>query len=373
MPFGSPYQIDDISQIPSPSLIVFRDLVEQNLLKMIEIAGSVTRLRPHCKTHKMPAIIKWELSLGITKHKCATIAEAEMLATAGANDILLAYNIVGPNVQRMVKLIQRFPKVTFAVTADHPHPLRELSLALTEANAKCRVLLDVETGMGRTGIEMGDAAIRLYDEISRSDGIIVGGLHLYDGHHRQSDPGERTSAVRELWKRVTEFRKELNERAFDVPKIVAGGTGSFPMWAEIDDPILELSPGTPVFYDAGYTRAFPDLPFVPAAAVLTRVMSRPSPDRVTFDLGHKAVAADPPAGNRSTFPAIPDAKELMQSEEHLVLQTESASRWQPGDATLAIPIHICPTTALHEFAYVVSQNQIVDQYPVTSRTRCITI
>jgi D-serine deaminase-like pyridoxal phosphate-dependent protein len=136
---------------------------------------------------------------------------------------------------------------------------------------------------------------------------------------------------------------------------------------------LELSPGTTVFYDAGYTSAFPDLQFQIAAVLLTRVVSRPSPDRVTLDLGYKACASDPPAGRRLVFPDLPDAEQVLQNEEHLVLKTPQADRFQPGDELVAIPWHICPTTALHKQVYVVSGGRLVGRWDVAARDRCLTI
>src|SRR5581483_9541063 len=95
----------DTSQLLSPSMIVFRDVMERNLRLMIATAKDVNRLRPHCKTHKMAAVTQIELAMGIKKHKCATFAEAEMLADAGVKDIFLAYNLVGPNIDRAVAFV----------------------------------------------------------------------------------------------------------------------------------------------------------------------------------------------------------------------------------------------------------------------------
>ena len=152
-----------------------------------------------------------------------------------------------------------------------------------------------------------------------------------------------------VWKPAAAFRDELVAAGLSVPRIVAGGTASFPIFAEIDDPAIELSPGTIVFHDWGYGDTFPDLQFTPAALLLTRVISRPTADRVTLDLGYKAVASDPPAGNRVRFPDLPDAKAVLQNEEHLVIETSQAERFQPGDELLAIPAahlpHLRPAQA----------------------------
>ena len=114
------YEIKDAREIFSPGLVIFRELLEHNLAEMIRIAGGPERLRPHCKTHKTREIIEMEIGLGITRHKCATIAEAEMLADVGVEDILLAYQMVGPNLGRWVKLMDKFPSTRFACLADHP-------------------------------------------------------------------------------------------------------------------------------------------------------------------------------------------------------------------------------------------------------------
>jgi len=367
------YAISDVSQLLSPSLVIFRDLVEQNLAGMIHIACNAQRLRPHCKTHKMREIVRMQLDAGITRHKCATIAEAEMLATAGVKDIFLAYNPVGPNVSRVVRLCERFSDAKFIVTGDAPGPIAELGQAATAAGQQIEVLLDLNTGQNRTGVPAGDEAKRLYRAIASTPGLKAGGIHLYDGQNHQSDPTERRAAVQKCWEAAATLRDALVADGLEVARIVAGGTGSFPMYAELDDPAIELSPGTLIFQDANYRNMFPDLQFTPAALLLTRVVSRPTADRVTFDLGYKAVASDPPAGRRLVMPAIPDAQFVLQNEEHLVVQTERASEFEPGDYTLAIPSHVCPTCALHRSAYVVWGGRVQAEWEVVGRDRLLTI
>jgi D-serine deaminase-like pyridoxal phosphate-dependent protein len=141
----------------------------------------------------------------------------------------------------------------------------------------------------------------------------------------------------------------------------------------MQDPAIELSPGTCIFNDAGYSETFPDLVFKPATAILTRVISRPTADRITLDLGYKAVASDPPAGKRLILPDLPDAEQVLQNEEHLVVRTARAEEFQPGDELLAIPRHICPSVALHKQAYVISQGKLVDRWDVVARDRWLTI
>lgn len=363
----------DTSQILSPGLVIFRDCVEQNIEAMLRIAGSPQRLRPHCKTHKMPAIVKMQLARGITQHKCATLAEAEMLAQAGAKDIFLAYNPVGPNIGRVVRFVERYPQVRLAVTADHPQPVAALGEALAAAGREVEVLLDIDCGQHRTGVPAGAQAAELYGQIAATRGLIPAGLHVYDGHNHQTQLAERRQAVLASIAPALELRKELARRGLPVPRVVAGGSGSFPILAALEEPGLELSPGTVIFHDWGYHQTFPDLPFTPAAWLLTRVVSRPTPQRVTLDLGYKAVASDPPAGSRVCFPDLPDAHCVLQNEEHLVIETAEAERFCPGDALWALPRHICPTCALHRDVTVVSGGQVVDTWAVAARDRVLTL
>ena len=165
----------------------------------------------------------------------------------------------------------------------------------------------------------------------------------------------------------------LVAEGLDVPRLVAGGSGSFPLYAELNDPALELSPGTVIFFDEGYRSMFPDLNFTPAALLLTRVVSRPTPNRITLDLGYKAVAGDPPAGRRVTLPQLPDGKEVLHNEEHLVIETDQAEQFQPGDCLLAIPRHICPCSALHRSVFVAREGRIRGIWTVAARDRQLSI
>jgi D-serine deaminase-like pyridoxal phosphate-dependent protein len=367
------HHIEDASEIISPGLVVFADIVRDNLSAMIAIAGTPERLRPHCKTHKMREIVELELEMGITRHKCATFAEAEMLAEAGVVDVFLAYNLVGPNIARAVRFLEAYPEVSLSVTADHPAPVAALGAAMTAAGKSINVLMDVDTGLGRTGVYPGADAIDLYGAIVSTPGVEAGGLHHYDGQNHQTSLEERTEAVKECWSRTVGLRDALESRGWPVPRIVAGGTGSFPIYAAMNDATLELSPGTCVLHDAGYEEMFPDMNFTAAAMILTRVISRPGAGRATFDLGSKACASDPPAGHRLRFPDFPEAREVLQNEEHLVLEAPELSSLTPGDEALAIPVHICPTSALHKQAFVVRDGRVAERWDVAARDRWLTV
>lgn len=371
-------QLCDADELASPAAILFRDVLEQNVERMIQIARGVSRLRPHCKTHKMAALIRRLLALGIDKHKCATLAEAEMLAQSGVRDVLLAYNIVGPNISRVVRFLQRYPEVRLTVTADDPQALRQLQEAVCFWQRSCPtlqlgVMLDLDPGLQRTGVSELHRAAQLYQQIVSSPAFRAAGLHWYDGHCHQSDRDERRQAVLAGWERVASLRDAFVRRGWPVPTIVCGGTASFPIYAELDDPVIELAPGTCVFHDANYARKFPDLPFEPALWLLSRVVSRPGTDRLTCDLGYKAVAADSPREQRVCFPQLPDAVAVLHNEEHLVLQTALADQFHPGDVLWAVPGHVCPTTVLYPAVHLVEQGRIVDCWDVTARDRSLTL
>lgn len=370
MTFQLPPPLTNDAEIPSPALLIFSERVDHNLRKMVEIAGDPKRLRPHVKTHKLPQLVARQVALGITKAKCATIAEAEMSAAAGATDVLLAQQPVGPNVARLLALKRAFPNTVFSTLVDCADALREIGEQARAASTAVEVFIDLDNGMHRTGIAVGPAAVELYREICVTKGVRPGGLHAYDGHLHQTDIAERTAAYEASYAPVAALREELLREGLPVPRIIAGGTPTFPMHARRGE--VECSPGTTVLHDAGYGTKVPDLPFTQAAILLTRVISKPTATRICLDLGHKAVAAEMPHP-RAIFPTIADAQAVVHSEEHLVLETAQAADIAVGTAIYAIPWHICPTVNLHSEVWLVKDGRAVERWPVVGRARRITI
>ncbi len=368
------YAIRDTSSIYSPALVFYKDLIRKNIAYAVEIAGDATRLRPHVKTHKTRELVRLERDAGITKHKCATLAEAEMLASADATDVFIAYNMVGPNCRRLARLIRAYPRCRFSVTGDHPAALAALSRVLADEQQMVDVLLDLDVGQHRTGIAPGSEAAALYEQIAGLPGLRLGGLHVYDGHNHQESFIDRKQAVLNLLEPVLALRTMLETNGLPVPRLVVGGTPTFPIFAKLDLPGLECSPGTCFLYDQGYGSKYSDMAaFTPAALLLTRVISKPLPTRLTLDLGYKAVASDPPAGKRLTLLDVPDYEAVLQNEEHLVIDTPHAANYQPGDELFAIPTHICPTCAMHQRAYVVEDGAVTGTWDIVGRDRVLTI
>ena len=361
-------ELGNLEAIPSPALLVFPDRVEANVARMLKMVnGDVSRLRPHVKTHKMAEVVRLQVTKGITQFKCATIAEAEMTAESGGRDVLLAHQPVGPNLTRFLQLQERFPKVAFSATVDSPEVVDAFEGTCQSAN----LFVDVDCGMHRTGIEPGEGAVALCRRIASSDNLEFAGLHAYDGHLHQPDLAERTEAHAVAIETWADLLKSLEDQNLAPATIVVGGSPTFGLFAQMEN--WQCSPGTTLFWDAGYGHAFPDLEFEVAAMLLTRVISKPD-RRLCLDLGHKAVAAERPIEKRAWFPDMPEAKPFLQSEEHLVLDAPNAEDFAVGDALLAIPWHVCPTVALHAQAYLVRDSQVTPEtWEVVARKRSLTI
>jgi D-serine deaminase-like pyridoxal phosphate-dependent protein len=369
------YALSDLLSVFSPALVFYPALIRRNIARVIEMAGGPQRLRPHVKTHKTREIARMLLDAGVTRHKCATIAEAEMLAAVGAPDVLIAYPLVGPNLGRLVELIRKFPNTSFSTLIDNLETTTALSATLAAAGQRVGVVLDLDVGQHRTGIPVGAAAAELYQKAAQLPGLVPNGFQIYDGHNNQPDRTAREAAVREFLAPVLALRAQLETAGVPVPRLVCGGTPSFPVYAAMTDvPGIECSPGTFVLHDAGYGPKYADLAGItPAAVLVTRVISRPTADRVTLDLGNKAVAADPVLEKRVTLLDFPEYQTIGHNEEHLIVETAAAHRYKPGDVVYALPGHICPTVALHKEVLVAEGGKVVGRWVVASRDRVLTV
>jgi len=356
-------------EIPSPALLIYPDRVEENIRRMITTAGSADRLRPHVKTHKLGEIVQLQLKAGITRFKCATIAEAEMLAQAGARDVLLASQLVGPNATRLAKLAGWFREVRFSTIADDAEAVGNLANAGQTAGISLPVLIDLDSGMGRTGIQLSQAALTLYKLIDQLPGVEPAGLHLYDGHLHNSDPVERLAKWEAMMKGLTSFRTDVQSAGLPVPVVVGGGTPTFPFHAK--HTTHECSPGTTLLWDFGYAEKFTDLDYQQGALLLSRVVSKPGNDRITLDLGHKGIAAENPHP-RVKFIGLDDTEAVIHSEEHLTLQTAYAGDFRVGNVLYGIPRHICPTVALYDRAYIIRKGKLTAQWQISARARKLT-
>jgi D-serine deaminase-like pyridoxal phosphate-dependent protein len=365
------YQIKDIDKLDSPTLLVFPERVKANIQTAISMVANATQLRPHVKTNKSAEATQLMLDGGITKFKCATIAEAEMLGMIKAPDVVLAYQPLGPKLYRFIELVKKFPSTKYSCLTDNLSAAQEQAGALASNGLEISVYIDLNVGMNRTGIIPGEKAIELCKFCSSAKGMKFGGLHAYDGHIRSKDFAMRTKECDEAFSMIEKLKEELLGIGIPVPNIIAGGSPTFPIHAKRKN--IECSPGTFIYWDKGYTDLCPEQDFLPAAVLVTRIISLPSPTRVCTDLGHKSVAAENEIGRRVFFLNAPDLNPVGQSEEHMVCEVGSNHNHKTGEVLYGLPYHICPTVALYERVYTIEDRKITGEWRNIARDRKITI
>ncbi len=257
------YELKNTDTIISPSLIYYEEIIRENIKKAIRTAGSPERLWPHVKSHKSKDMVRMQMEYGITKFKTATVAEAEMAAEAGAEKVILAYPLIGPNMERFVKLAKAYPDTVFYGVEDDLAQFEALSGVCVEHNAVLPMLVDVNMGMNRTGVPI-ERLEELYRSASSLPGLRLCGMHCYDGNHNNKDAAVRQAQVDDTDKKVSDIMERLNGDGICCELAVAGGTPSFPCHAGATR--WYLSPGTAFITDAGYYMNLPDLDFIPGAA-----------------------------------------------------------------------------------------------------------
>jgi len=363
------FEIKNINSIDSPALILYKERVQQNIQSVLKMREA-SLLRPHVKTNKIAEVCKLMLDAGITKFKCATIAEAEMLGMIKAPDVLLAYQPTPVKAKRLAELIKQFSATKFSCLIDDVDNAENVSNVFTENNICVDTYIDLNVGQNRTGIKT-ENAFDLYEACEDFDGINIIGLHAYDGHIRNTDINERKQNADAAFDVVITLAEKIESSFNKKLNIVAGGSPTFPVHAQRAD--VECSPGTFIFWDYGYKTQFPDEPFDYAALVITRVISVVDEHTICVDLGHKSVAAENVIEKRVHFLNAENVQPVGQSEEHLVLNVEDASLYKVGDILYGVPYHICPTVALYERAVIVENNEAVDEWKIIARDRKVTL
>lgn len=330
----------------SPGLIVYPDRVKRNIAKVIEMVdGNPARLRPHIKTHKTKEGNDLLLAAGITKFKCATIAEAELLALSEAPDVLISMQLIGPNLERFKELVAHYPKTKFSSIVDDAFASSELNRIFTDFSAG--VFVDLNMGMNRTGI-LPAKALALIQHIETLPNVTLRGLHAYDGHIRDKVYEDR---VKHVETDFTSFYKLLDRLNRSDLELVVSGTPSFLVHHK--NPQFTCSPGTFIFFDAGYAALFPENTFEFGVEIIARIISKPTDTTICLDLGHKSVAAENPIDNRVRFLNHPDWILKSQSEEHGIVEVGDHSTYAIGEIVRMIPYHICPTVNLHSHLQVI--------------------
>ncbi len=360
------YKIKNENRVMTPSVLLYPGRIRENIRRMVEIAGTPDRLRPHVKTHKIPQIVKMQMEAGITRFKCATLSEMRMAAQAGGKDILLSYPLVGPGVDYFCRLVEKFPDTRFSVVVDNMSSCIQVEKAAALKKQVIPVFIDVDNGMHRTGIEPGPEAELLARYIHQSENLQFAGLHVYDGQTRETDFEERKRIIENEFAPVSAFERDLKSNGIPVEEMICGGSPSFPVHALSAN--RTLSPGTTLLWDEGYGASFADMGILPAAVLAARVISKPLGKYICLDLGHKAVASEKPHP-RVKFFGIREYRVENHSEEHLVISTENQAEFSVGQLVYGIPLHICPTMALHDQVYIVDKGRVTGKWKVAARGR----
>ncbi len=362
------YRLDELDRVDSPALLVFPQVIGENIERAIALADAPDGhcLRPHVKTVKCREIVQMAMARGIHRFKCSTVSEGEMLGSVGAREVLLSYQLSAVKAHRWRKLQDLYPATEFASLVDNETTAR--MLADIFALHPLPVYLDVNVGMDRTGTTPANVPSLLL-HIGTLQGIRIRGLHVYDGHLHDPDPEVRRGYTSKVYAEVDALRRMLAP-AFGDLELVMGGSASFPYY--VGKPNTTVSPGTFYLWDAGYARNIPELPFEPAALILTRIISIVDAHTICLDVGSKAVASDPPQP-RVTFPGIAEYSIRLQSEEHLVLTVPDSRVYRVGQAFYAVPWHVCPTVNLYDEMLPVVDGEVGEPWPVVARRRKLTV
>ena len=358
------YELSDPGKIKSPSLLAYPERIKYNADLMCRISGNKNRLRPHIKTHKTSEIVDLQIRMGIHKFKCATTKEAELLAKCGSTDVLLAMQPVATEIDSFFRLQSEYPKTNFSTVFDNQKTLEELTHRAKIKSTRIALWIDINNGMNRTGISPGNEAELLYKQAYQENSIDLRGIHVYDGHIHNEDLSERTARCNADFKAVEKLKENLESSGFPVPHLVAGGTPTFPIHKEREN--VELSPGTPLLWDQGYSQKYSDLEFKHAAVLFTRVISKPYENLICLDLGHKSVASEMPLP-RVHFLGDHNLVQVSQSEEHLVVKCIDPDQYPIGSELYALPIHICPTVTKYHSLITVANHKKTGEWTIDAR------
>jgi D-serine deaminase-like pyridoxal phosphate-dependent protein len=287
-----------------------------------------------------------------------------------APDVLLAYQPVGPKLKRFISLINNFLSTRFSCLVDNVATAKLIAEEAVANNATANVFIDINVGMNRTGI-LAENALELYNNCRLLKGLQIVGIHGYDGHIYDADLQLRTQRSNEAFAKVEEVKHQLIANGFTNPVVVIGGSPTFPLHAKREG--VECSPGTFVYWDKGYGDLFPDMKFLPAALVVTRVISIVNETTICVDLGHKSIAPENPLDRRVWFLNEPNVKFISQSEEHLVVELAAGHTRKVGDVLYGMPIHICPTCALYDTATVIENRTTKEEWRMIARDRKLTV
>jgi D-serine deaminase-like pyridoxal phosphate-dependent protein len=352
-----------VGDIPTPALLVDVAAMQRNIERMAAyFAARTCKLRPHFKAHKTPQIARRQLAAGsCTGITCATLGEAEVIVEHGiSRDILIANEVVGPGKAARVAALARQADVIVAV--DSEYALDDIAAAARAAGVTVGVLVDIDVGLPRCGVAPGEPALALARRVSETPGVELRGAMGYEGHVMGiRDRTEREARARKSMDRLLSSVHLIRQAGLRCEIVSGGGTCTFDITGGIEG-ITEVQAGTYVLMDSTYR--YDDLPFELALTLLGTVVSRPKPDLLVADCGHKSATED--HGNPPVI-GIDGASVLFLSDEHASLRVPPECPLGPGDRIQLAPSHIDPTINLHDVLYAADGDEVVDVWPVAAR------
>jgi D-serine deaminase-like pyridoxal phosphate-dependent protein len=364
-----------LDQLETPAPLVDLDRLAHNLDRMAAYAAVHSlRLRPHVKTHKAPRIAAEQLRLGASGLTCATVREVEVMSEV-TDDILLAYPAMGTAKLRRLMAVQTGTKLT--VSLDSSRAAVQLAAAADEVGREVGVLVELDVGMRRVGVQGPAAAAELATFVADRAPLRYDGVAFYPGHIRQAI-GDQGPGVSQLARDLHEVLEAL-ERAGLPPRIVSGGSTPA-AWRMHEIPgITEVRPGTYVYNDRS-TAAVGACEWDECAlTVLATVVSTTVPGQAVIDAGSKALGREPMdqtragAGAAPGFGALldrPDVVVTRMSEEHGILDL-AGTDWKPrvGEQVRVVPNHVCIVVHLNDVVYGVRNGVVETKWPVAARGR----
>jgi D-serine deaminase-like pyridoxal phosphate-dependent protein len=355
--------------LSTPALVVDLDAFEGNLRTMADLVrASGRKLRPHVKAHKSPLIGRMQVEAGAAGLCCATVREAEVMADAGLNDILVTAPVVTPSM--VARLVSAADKVAgFTIVADSALAI-DLIVAVARADKPLDVLIDVDMGLGRTGATGPEEAVRLARQVADSPRLRYRGIQAYYGHLQHVPAlADRHAKVAEQWARLAATIDALAAADLSPEIVSGGGTGTHHLDLEYG-PFTEIQPGSYLFMDKQYGAveiAPGGSPFRTALTVAARVVSVAQPDRVIVDAGSKALSTD--AGSAPIADGAPlDATYEFMGDEHGAVRVgEGGERPKLGGRVHFVSPHCDPTVNLYDHFHVMRGGALVDIWPIEAR------
>ena len=357
--------------VETPHLSIDGAKMRKNIEKMAAIAErNGVALRPHVKTHKIPAIAQAQVEAGAAGITVAKVSEAEVMADAGLEDIFIAYPLVTDSkIRRALELGQKLKKIIVGV--DSLEGARRLSAAAEDDVLEVR--LEVDTGLRRTGVAY-DEAVELAREIDAFDNLDLSGIYTYRGAVLGGSPTlDRKNAGLEEGDLMVSLADRMREREIDIRDVSLGSTPTAEYAAEVEG-VTEIRPGTYVFYDRMQARLGACSLEECAATVVCTVVSRPHEDLAVIDGGSKTFATDVQPGieplNLEGFGHVvgyPGTTLERLTEEHGMLTVTGEHELKVGGTLRIIPNHVCSTVNLHDAVYLVGESGVVEEVRVAAR------